>query len=217
MFILKNNKKLLIISIIAFVFFGVICFFLRNLIFGGVAGTYEEAVPNRSEYNDKWISYEVIACLGVYAEETESQYFIPTGHSYYYLIWMADGSIMPLSVSKKADREYLDALSEATYDYIDGKTKMIEMEPKTFIGTIKSQETEAKKYYDEALSYMGTTAADGWTVRYELLDCTETRVKYILLCSAVMMIPVLGLVVTAVGARKEKRRQENPEQDYLPR
>lgn len=214
---MKNNKKLLIISIIAFVFFGVICFFLRNLIFGGVAGTYEEAVPNRSEYNDKWISYEVIACLGVYAEETESQYFIPTGHSYYYLIWMADGSIMPLSVSKKADREYLDALSEATYDYIDGKTKMIEMEPKTFIGTIKSQETEARKYYDEALSYMGTTAADGWTVRYELLDCTETRVKYILLCSAVMMIPVLGLVVTAVGARKEKRRQENPEQDYLPR
>lgn len=214
---MKNNKKLLIISIIAFVFFGVICFFLRNLIFGGVAGTYEEAVPNRSEYNDKWISYEVIACLGVYAEETESQYFIPTGHSYYYLIWMADGSIMPLSVSKKADREYLDALTEATYDYIDGKTKMIEMEPKTFIGTIKSQETEARKYYDEALSYMGTTAADGWTVRYELLDCTETRVKYILLCSAVMMIPVLGLVVTAVGARKEKRRQENPEQDYLPR
>ena len=214
---MKNNKKLLIISIIAFVFFGVICFFLRNLIFGGVAGTYEEAVPNRSEYNDKWISYEVIACLGVYAEETESQYFIPTGHSYYYLIWMADGSIMPLSVSKKADREYLDALTEATYDYIDGKTKMIEMEPKTFIGTIKSQETEARKYYDEALSYMGTTTADGWTVRYELLDCTETRVKYILLCSAVMMIPVLGLVVTAVGARKEKRRQENPEQEYLPR
>ena len=94
---------------------------------------------------------------------------------------------------------------------------MIEMEPKTFIGTIKSQETEAKKYYDEALSYMGTTVSDGWTVRYELLDCTETRVKYILLCSAVMMIPVLGLVVTAVGARKEKRRQQNPEQDYLPR
>ena len=214
---MKSNKRLLIISIIAFVFFGVICFFLRNLIFGGVAGTYEEAVPNRSEYNDKWISYEVIACLGVYAEETESQYFIPTGHSYYYLIWMADGSIMPLSVSKKADREYLDALTEATYDYIDGKTKMIEMEPKTFIGTIKSQETEAKKYYDEALSYMGTTVSDGWTVRYELLDCTETRVKYILLCSAVMMIPVLGLMVTAVGARKEKRRQQNPEQDYLPR
>ena len=94
---MKSNKRLLIISIIAFVFFGVICFFLRNLIFGGVAGTYEEAVPNRSEYNDKWISYEVIACLGVYAEETESQYFIPTGHSYYYLIWMADGSIMPLA------------------------------------------------------------------------------------------------------------------------
>ena len=212
-----KNTRLLIVSILALVLFGTCIFFLRDLIFGGVVGTYEEAQPNMSEYRDKWITYEVTACLGEYAEETETQYFIPTGHTYYYVIWMADGSLMPLSVSKKADREYLDALTEATYDYIDGKTKMIEMEPKTFIGTIKSQETEAKKYYDEALSYMGTTVSDGWTVRYELLDCTETRVKYILLCSAVMMIPVLGLVVTAVGARKEKRRQQNPEQDYLPR
>lgn len=110
-----KNTKLLIISLVAFVFFGIIIFFMRNLIFGGIAGTYEEAQPNKSAYTDKWISYEVIACFGEYAEETETEYFIPTGHSYYYLIWMADGSIMPLSVSKKADKEYLDALTLAKY------------------------------------------------------------------------------------------------------
>ena len=129
-----KSIRLLIVSLLALALFGTALFFMRNLIFGGVVGTYEEAALNRAEYNDKWISYEVVACLGEYAEETETQYFIPTGHAYYYVIWMADGSIMPLSVSKKADREYLDALTDATYAYIDGTTKMIEMEPRTFVG-----------------------------------------------------------------------------------
>ncbi|MBR3340411.1 MAG: hypothetical protein IKG30_02225 [Clostridiales bacterium] len=212
-----KNTKLLIISLVAFVFFGIIIFFMRNLIFGGIAGTYEEAQPNKSAYTDKWISYEVIACFGEYAEETETEYFIPTGHSYYYLIWMADGSIMPLSVSKKADKEYLDALTLATYDYCDGKTRMIEMEPRTFIGTIKSQETEALRYYNEALTGMETTAANGWTIRYELMDCTDTRLGYILLCSAVIMIPVFGIVSYIVSVKKEKKTKVNGETGYLPR
>ena len=194
-----------------------VIFFMRNLLFGGVAGTYEEAQPNKSEYTDKWISYEVIACFGEYAEETETQYFIPTGHSYYYLIWMADGSIMPLSVSKKADREYLDALTQATYDYCNGDTKMIEMEPRTFIGTIKTQEHEALDYYKYALEGMETTEANGWTIRYELMDCTDTRLGYILLCSAVMMIPVLGIVITVVNAKKEKKSKLNADANYLPK
>lgn len=190
---------------------------MRNLLFGGIAGTYEQAEPNRSKYNDKWISYEVVACLGCYAEGTESYAFIPTGHEYYYLIWMEDGSIMPLSVSKKADREYLDALTDATYDYIDGKTKMIEMEPREFTGTVSSQDSEVTKYYNEALGYLEISAADGWVIRTVLLDCTKSRTSYLLLVGAVMMIPVLGITVTVINARKEKRKQQNPEQEYLPR
>lgn len=214
---LMKSIRLLIVSLLALALFGTALFFMRNLIFGGVVGTYEEAALNRAEYNDKWISYEVVACLGEYAEETETQYFIPTGHAYYYVIWMADGSIMPLSVSKKADREYLDALTDATYAYIDGTTKMIEMEPRTFIGTISSQETEAVKYYNESLQYFDISTANGWTVRYELMDCTQTRGGYIALVSIVMLIPIGGLVLFFTTAAKEKKKKQNPEMDYLPR
>ena len=212
-----KSIRLLIVSLLALVLFGTALFFMRHLIFEGVSGTYEEAALNRAEYNDRWISYEVVACLGEYAEETETQYFIPTGHSYYYVIWMADGSIMPLSVSKKADREYLDALTEATYAYVDGTTKMIEMEPRTFVGTISSQETEAVKYYNEALSYMDISTADGWTVRYELMDCTDSRGGYIVLISVLMLLPIGGLVIFFRSYSKEKKKKENPEMDYLPR
>ena len=157
-----------------------------------------------------------IPCLGCYAEGTESYNFIPTGHEYYYMVWMVDGSVMPLSVSKKADREYLDALTDATYDYVDGKTDMIEMEPRTFLGTVKTQESEANQYYREALTYLEISEADGWVVRNVLLDCTKTRASYILLCGGVMMIPVIGIATTIVTAKKEKRKRDNPTMDYLP-
>ena len=123
---------------------------------------------------------------------------------------------MPLSVSKKADREYLDALTDATYDYVDGKTDMIEMEPRTFLGTVKTQESEANQYYREALTYLEISESDGWVVRNVLLDCTKTRTSYILLCGGVMMIPVIGIATTIVTAKKEKRKRDNPTMDYLP-
>ena len=215
--IIVKNPKLFIVSIIALVLFGAIAFFMRNLLFGGVVATYEEAALNPEQYRDQWISYEVIACLGEYAEETETHSFIPTGHEYYYVVWMADGSIMPLSVSKKADKEYLDAMTEATYDYIDGKTKMIEMEPRTFIGTIKTQKSEALSYYKEAMYYMETTEANGWTVRYEQLDCSGTRTGYLLMVGALTLLSVGGIVLSFVATPKGVKRKSNPEMDYLPK
>ncbi|MBR3278053.1 MAG: hypothetical protein IKG01_03965 [Lachnospiraceae bacterium] len=214
---MKSTVKLAIVSVLCLILFGTCTFFMRNLLFGGIAGTYEQAEPNRKEYNDKWITYEVVACLGCYAESTETYAFIPTGHEYFYIIWMEDGSIMPLSVSKKADRDYLDALTDATYDYIDGNTKMIEMEPRTFIGTVSSQDSEIAGYYRDALNSIEITEANGWVIRSVLLECTKTRTSYLILVGAVMMIPVLGITFTIVNVRKEKRKKENPEQDYLPR
>ena len=40
---MKSQAKLLVISTIALIFFGVAVFFLRGLIFGDVIGTYEQA------------------------------------------------------------------------------------------------------------------------------------------------------------------------------
>ena len=215
--IMRSGKGLLIVSLIAFVIPVLAITFQRDLIFKGVVATYEEAALNREEYRDQWISYEVIACLGEYAEETESTNFIPTGHTYYYACWMADGSIMPLCVSKKADKEYLDALTDATYDYIDEKTDMIEMEPRTFIGTVSGQKSEALKYYNEMLVYMGTTESDGWTVRQTLMDCSHTRIGTIGLCLVCLMIPILGVVGAVNAMRKEGKKPKNPEEMYLPR
>lgn len=212
---MKSQAKLLVISTIALIFFGVAAFFTRGLIFGGVVGTYEQAVANRSEFNDKWVSYEVVACLGKYAEKTESTNFIPTGHEYYYLIWMKDGSFMPLSVSKKEDREYLDALTDATYDYIDKKTDKIEMDPKVFTGTVKSQEAKAKKYYMEALNKMNILTKTKNTINYDLMDCSASKTYYRLLVGAVLLIPVLGYTVAIINIAKEKKKSSKEE--YLPK
>ena len=211
-----KKARLLIISFLCLALFGAAVFFLRNLLFGGVAATYEEAALNKDAYKDQWITYDVVACLGEYAEATETHCFIPTGHEYYYLIWMEDGSIMPLSVSKKADKEYLDALYDATCDYLDGKTKMIEMEPRTFVGVVKSQESEALSYYNGTLASNGITVTAGYTIRYELLDCTMNRTDYLLLVGACMFIPVLGIAVAVVGFKKKSKKVEG-EQAYLPK
>ena len=214
---MKSTAKLAILSIITLILFGSCAFFMRNLMFGGVVATYEEAALDYTRYSEKWISYEAIACLGAYCEETETYSFIPTGHSYYYMMWMADGSIMPMSVSKKSDREYLDKLTYATYDYIDGKTRMIEMEPRTFTGTVKTQGGEVNSYYTGALDDMQIYESDGWVIRTVLLDCTSSRTGYILLCGGLVLLPVFGIVFTVINAQKEKRKKMNPEDEYLPR
>lgn len=211
------NKRLLVISILAFVLFGTVVFFMRDLIFGGVAATYEEAALNEDAYKEKWISYEVIACLGEYAECDKTEYFITTGHEYYYMIWMYDGSVMPMCVSKKEDKEYLDKMADATYDYLDGKTDYIEMEPRTFIGQVKSQPSEALNYYNGYCGDLGISAAEGYTIRYVLFDCTSTRTGTIALVCAVMMIPLLGITVCFVSSSKNKKKNGNPEETYLPR
>ena len=212
---MKSQAKLLVISTIALIFFGVAVFFLRGLIFGDVIGTYEQAAANRSEYNDKWVSYEVVACLGKYAEKTESTNFIPTGHEYYYLIWMKDGSFMPISVSKKEDREYLDKLTDATYDYIDKKTEKIEMDPKVFTGTVKSQEAKAKTYYMEALNKMNILGKTKNTIYYDLMDCSASKTYYRLLAGGVLLIPVLGYTVAIVNIAKTKKKSS--QEEYLPK
>lgn len=214
---MNSGKRLLIISLIAFLIPILAIVFMRDLIFKGVVATYEEAALNASEYKDQWISYEVIACLGEYAEETESTNYIPTGHTYYYMCWMADGSIMPLSVSKKEDKQYLDAMTEATYDYLEEKTDYIEMEPRTFIGTVKTQKDEARKYYDEGLAYMETTEANGWVIRYTLLDCSSTRGGTIALIAGVTLIPIFGVVASILSMKKQNRKLKNPEEAYLPK
>ena len=212
---MKSQAKLLVISTIALIFFGVAVFFLRGLIFGDVVGTYEQAAANRTEYNDKWVSYEVVACLGKYAEKTESTNFIPTGHEYYYLIWMKDGSFMPISVSKKEDREYLDKLTDATYDYIDKKTEKIEMDSKVFTGTVKSQESKAKTYYMEALNKMNILGKTKNTIYYDLMDCSASKTYYRLLAGGVLLIPVLGYTVAIVNIAKTKKKSS--QEEYLPK
>ena len=185
-----KKTGLLVVSIIAFVLFGACAFFMRDLLFGGVKGTYEEVVDNYNAYSEQWISYEVVACLGNYAEETESYSFIPTGHEYYYI---------------------------TTYDYFDGVTKTISVPPREFIGTVKAQKSDAEKYYKEGLDYLKISEKDGWVIRHVLLDCTSSRASTILLVGGVMLIPVFGFVTYFVNAAKEKKKKLNPEEEYLPR
>lgn len=211
-----KKTGLLIVSIIALILVGVAAFALKDLMFDDVKGRYEDVVDNYTDYKEQWISYEVVACLGNYAEGTESYSFIPTGHEYYYIIWMEDGSVMPMCVSKKADKEYLDRLTDATYDYLDGVTDTISIPPREFTGTVKSQKSEAEKYYKEGLNYLKITAANGWVVRDVLLDCTSTRTGTILLVGGVSLIPILGFVAYIVNLGNGKKKLK-PEEEYLPK
>lgn len=211
-----KKTGLLIVSIIALILVGFAAFAMKDLMFGDVKGRYEDVVDNYSDYKEQWISYEVVACLGNYAEGTESYSFIPTGHEYYYIIWMEDGSVMPMCVSKKADKEYLDRLTDATYDYLDGITDTISIPPREFTGTVKSQKAEADKYYREGLNYLKISAGSGWVVRDVLLDCTSTRTGTILLVCGVTLIPILGFVAYFVNLGKGKKKL-SPEQEYLPK
>lgn len=213
---MKNGKKLLVLSLVLLIMIGTCTFFLRNLLFGDVAGTYEQAVADRDQYKEVWVSYEVVACLGNYAEGSEYYGFIPTGHEYHYLVWMEDGSFMPLSVSKKADREYLDSLTNATYDYLEKKTSKIEVEPRTFTGTVKNLETKIKGFYSNALSKMNIKVTEDHKVYYDLMDCTSSRTSYCLLVGGVMLIPILGFVFAFSSIVKEKRRPKG-EEIYLPK
>lgn len=214
---MKSQAKLLILSTVALIFFGVAAFFLRNLIFGDVAGTYEQAAANRPAYNDMWVSLDVVACLGKYAEKTESTNFIPTGHEYYYIVWMKDGSFMPISVSKKKDREYLENLTNATYDYIDKKTQDIAVQPRTFIGTVKSQETKARNYYDQALTRLNIKGNTTKTIYYELMDCSSSKTHYRLLAGGVLLIPIFGYAVAFAGIAKRKKMMASKEEEFLPK
>ena len=214
---MKSQAKLLILSTVALIFFGVAAFFLRNLIFGDVAGTYEQAAANRPAYNDMWVSLDVVACLGKYAEKTESTNFIPTGHEYYYIVWMKDGSFMPISVSKKEDREYLENLTNATYDYIDKKTQDIAVQPRTFIGTVKSQETKARNYYDQALTRLNIKGNTTKTIYYELMDCSSSKTHYRLLAGGVLLIPIFGYAVAFAGIAKRKKMMASKEEEFRPK
>lgn len=212
-----SSTGLLILSVVTLLLFGAVTFFMRDLIFGGVVATYEEVMPDHSQYKDKWISYEVVACLGLYAEETESYAFIPTGHEYYYMIWMKDGTVMPMIVSKKADKDYLESLTNATYDYLDGKTKAIEVPSRTFVGTVKNQKGEAEKYYQEGLSYLNVDEKDGWKVSHIVLDCSDSRGGNIAMVSILLLLPIGCIALAVSNIKKEKRKAANPQDEFLPK
>lgn len=213
----KEHVGLLILSIIALFMFGAMMFFLKDLLFGDVKATYEEAMYNSGAYSEQWISLDVYGCFGEYCEETETEYFIPTKHTYYYVIWLDDGKVMPLCVSKKAEKEYLDALTDATYSYLYGETPTIQMAPHTFTGTVSVQQSKAGSFYKEYLDSIDVTAENGWEISNVLLVCTSTRASTFLLVVVIMLIPILGIVVVGVAAARNNRKKQRPEELYLPR
>ena len=59
--------------------------------------------------------------------------------------------------------------------------------------------------------------SDGWVIRQVLLDCTDSRTGYIVICSVLVLLPVAGIISTIKTAKKEQRKKMNPEEEYLPR
>ena len=213
-----KHKGLLIASILLFVLFGISVFFLRDLLFGDVKATYEEAMYNHEAYKDQWISLDVYGCFGCYAEGTESYSFLSTSHEYYYIIWLDEGKVMPLSVSKKEEKEYLDNLTDATYDYIEGKTAKINLPPHTFTGTVKKQEAEAGLYYTRTLMDWEIDKPHGWEASEVLLDCTSTKGGTIALACGVALIPIFGIVASIISSTdRVKKKKIKPEEEYLPK
>ncbi|MCQ2503499.1 MAG: hypothetical protein MJ084_07115 [Saccharofermentans sp.] len=211
-----KNKKLFVLALVFLAIIGLVVFFMRDLVFGGVVTTYDIACRDTDAYSDQWVSYEVAGCLGEYCEGTDTYGFIPTGHQYYYVVWMNDGSFMPISVSKKADKEYLDSLTDATYYYLDDKTDYIMSEPRTFVGTVKkTQESEAAGYYREALDDFGINGME-YTIHNELFDCTSSKTNYIVMISLLTCLPIICIIVSFVSEGPKTKKQLQSEETFLP-
>ena len=191
------------ISTIAIVF---VVFFIVGIVFV-VQGNTDKKITSKEaiKYEDltalnieknAHVDGEIWACLGPYAEEYQTRYFIKSSDStYYYLIPTSDGFIS-ISTSDKTLIAKLNNLKNATYDYITGETDNIYCTPIEFEGKIIKLNSEIEGYMYEWLYSSGLY--DQTTTKDELKTICNSKYNVVALGNAYSGLAV-GYGMTAIG------------------
>ncbi len=161
---------------------------------------------------NQFASITLNSCLGSFATEKHTFYFIPTGESTYYLTLLDDNSIMAVKVKNQKDVDTLEKMTSETY----ASSKFYSKETITLEGRIETITSgEIQKYYDEALVKLGvkdekgSKTDNGIKMRYICLNATENRGSLWTLTIVTLVIGVgctFGDIIVSSVKRKKKQK-----------
>ncbi|MBR5761138.1 MAG: hypothetical protein IKX87_03855 [Lachnospiraceae bacterium] len=132
------------------------------------------------------------AAFGGFADMKENGKVTKT----YYVVWLDDDTIAAVAVYP-SDQDKLDAIVDATWEYIYGNSNTFAPIPYAGVVKAESMGAEVKKYYHDLLDEMNITDND-FTIREVLLDYTNgSGLKHNIIVSGVMVL--VGLLVLVIG------------------
>ena len=150
---------------------------------------------------DSFVEIRIDAVLDNFAETTHKTNGITTGKDQHFLVWLDDDSVIAVSVKNKKLVSELNRIMDETWDYLDEKRDDFTENTAEVKGKIKKMSTEMRKYYQESLDYIGVSEA-GFGVHYYQVDCTTSRLMYIIV-SAVLLVLGLLLIIAFIVTRKK--------------
>ncbi|MCR4679754.1 MAG: hypothetical protein K5679_13530 [Lachnospiraceae bacterium] len=132
------------------------------------------------------------AAFGGFADMKENGKVTKT----YYVVWLDDDTIAAVAVYP-SDQDKLDAIVDATWEYIYGNSATFAQVPYAGVVKAESMGSEVKKYYHDLLDEMNITDND-FTIREVLLDYTNgSGLKHNIIASGIMVL--VGLLVLVAG------------------
>ncbi len=161
------------------------------------------------------VSVSVDADFGCFATLEHRTNGIKTGEDAYYLVCLYDENdpemsdvYMSLKVKKKADKETLDSICDATFEYLNGTSQKL-ANPVIFEGVLKEMESQEKSYFKSWMSDMGADESDmEQYCRYFTIDTTVTKGTAIFdICIMLLLIAIgVGVIISTIKAKNKKNQ-----------
>jgi hypothetical protein len=197
----KNKNGGLIGGGVLIIIVGVLLMFLGVCVFIGDsdfilngADDINTMIEERRLNPGEFTSVRIDANFGAYAETRHMiNGVIPAGTEQHYMVWLDDGSLISVTVKGSSKYDKMDAIEDQTYEYIDDGGTL--SKSVTYVGEISTVSGDLKKYYQEALDYLG---ADDTNVNiyYLDIDTTQTKESIIGVC---LLFLVMGIAMVVGG------------------
>lgn len=205
---LKETKKkiiTLIAVIVVFVSLAVVYLaYNAEFLFGGEPRDIMSAMPKYGSSSSEHVTLNVNAVIANYAyTKHRINGIIPFGTDQHYIIWLEDGSVVSLKVKNKKTIRKLDAMIDATWDYLEGKTTTLP-EPIKLQGQLSYIEYEINSYYKNTLANIGFSDS-GLPIHYIEVDLTQTKGRVIFL-ETVLLVLAGFCSVSLVKTIKERKK-----------
>jgi uncharacterized membrane protein len=208
----KNKNGNSVVGGVLFIIIGIVLMFLgvctfigdSDFIFNGADDIYtmiDEQRLNSGEFT----SVRIDANFGAYAETRDMiNGVIPVGKEQHYVVWLDDGSLISVTVKGSSKYDRMDVIEEQTYDYINNGGNL--GKSVTYVGKISTVGGDLKKYYQEALDYLGVDETSV-NVYYLDIDTTETKESIIGLSLFFLVLGILLIVIEICTIKAAKKRK----------